>query len=129
MKVPPALFKKSVNANVPLPPLIVPLRVIPEVVAVPAPTSKTDPPLRIIGPIAILPVELPRLPLLVTRPVKVKVPEVEVTIVPVPIVEAPVTVRPKPAAESVPLPEVVRVPATVEATSVIVATDAPDLMT
>src|SRR3989338_694766 len=58
----------------------------------------------------MLPEVEPMEPVEVTLPVKVRAPEVEVTVVPDPRVEAPVTVRLKAAALKVPPPVVVKAP-------------------
>ena len=64
----------------------------PVVVAVPEPMSKVPLLCRVLLNI-MLPVSEPILPVEVTTPVKVRVPEVEVTVAVPPMVEAPVTVR------------------------------------
>lgn len=71
----------------------------------------------------IAPVADPKLPALVT-PAMAIVPAVDVTVVPEPIVEAPVTVRARAADESVPPPMVVSAPPTVAAFVMIVAVPA-----
>ena len=58
---------------------------------------------------------VPRLPVEVTAPVKVRVPEVEVTVAVPPMVEAPVTVRALAPEFNVPAPRVTRVPPNVVA--------------
>lgn len=73
--------------------------------------------------IVMAPVADPRLPALVT-PAMAIVPAVEVTVVPEPMVEAPVTVNAKATDERVPAPMVVRVPPTVAAFVMIVAVPA-----
>ncbi len=63
----------------------------------------------------MLPEVEPREPVEVTAAAKVRAPEVEVTVVPAPIVATPVTVMARATEESVPPPEVVSVPPIVEA--------------
>ena len=97
---------------------------LPVVVAVPEPTFKV-PLLSKVLENSMLPESEPILPVEVAAPVKVKVPEVEVTTEPSKSVVAPVTVRAKAAELSVPLEaRVTRVPPMVAALVTIVAVSA-----
>jgi len=92
--------------NVPLLPSMVPVpETAPVVVATPEPMANV-PVLVKVDENSLLPELDPMLPALVTAPVKVRAPDVEVTVVPVPMVEAPLTWKLKAADESVPAPVV-----------------------
>lgn len=107
--------------NVPLLPNIVPVpETAPVVVATPEPIANV-PVLDKVEENNLLPELDPMLPALVTGPVKVSVPDVEVTVVPVTMEEAPTIVSAKAADESVPEPSVVKAPLTVAALVMIVA--------
>ncbi len=94
---------------------------LPVLVAVPAPTLNTPGPLKLMDDMSMFPAEDPSAPLLVTA-AKVKAPEVEVTVVPAPMVERPETVRARDPAERVPTPPAVtKVPATVASLVIKVA--------
>lgn len=72
----------------------------------------------------MLPVNEPILPVEDTTPVKVRVPEVEVTVAVPPMVEAPVTVRARAAELRVPAARVSKVPPMVAALVTKVAVSA-----
>ncbi len=102
--------------------MTVPFKARPVVVAVPEPTENVDPPLLKNTPLYIwLPLKLPMVPLLVTDIAKLSVPEVEVTVVPEPMVDAPVTVRALASKFNAAVPEVVSVPPTARLPSTVTA--------
>lgn len=93
----------------------------PVVVAVPEPMFRV-PLLANVSPNSLLPFTDPMLPALVTPRVKVRVPEVEVTVVRAPMFERPETVKLLACISKVPAPPVVtKVPATVASEVTMVA--------